>query len=98
VDAKFALEVYNPCGNIEVANVHAPRLGTLSGKTICELSDGIWEHARTFPRIRELLQKRLPDLKIIPYSELPVGDIDIEGIGEVVKGKRCDGVIVGNAA
>ena len=98
MESKYALEVYNPAGTTEVANVHAPRLDTLSGKTICELSDGIWEHARTFPVIRELLQKRFPDARIIPYTEFPVGEIDVEGIGEAVKDRGCDCVIVGNAA
>jgi hypothetical protein len=98
LESKFALEVYNPTGIIQVTNVHARRLTTLKGKTICELSDGIWEHDRTFPKIRELLLERFPDLKIIPYTELPIGNFDIEDIGDRVKKLGCDGVIVGNAA
>ena len=98
VESKFALQVYNPCGTIEVANVHVPRLETLSGKTIGEISDGIWEADRTFSEIRESLKKRFPDLKIIPYSEFPIGQIDIEDIGDKIKEKGCHAVIVGNAA
>jgi hypothetical protein len=98
MNARFALEVYNPCGTVQVANVHAPRLGTLSGKTICEVSDGVWETARTFPKIRELLQKRFPDMKIVPYTTFPSGNFDVEDIGERVKAQKCDGAIVGNAA
>ena len=94
------LEVYNPGGVTKLANVHAPRLDTLSGKTICELSNGAWESDRTFTLIRELMQKRFPDAKLVPYNEFPIGmaAIDVEGIGEVVRGKGCDGVILGNAA
>lgn len=96
---KFTLEIYNPCGSTEVTSVHAPRLDTLAGKTIGELSDGVWQHDRTFPAIRNSLRNKLPETEIIPYTEFPVGDdIDADGIEEAVKAKGCDGVIVGNAA
>jgi hypothetical protein len=98
LESKYALEVYSPAGIVQVTNLHARRLDTLNGKTICELSDGIWEHDRTFPKIRELLLQRFPNLKIIPYTELPTGNFDIEDIGNQVKKLGCDGVIVGNAA
>ncbi len=98
MESKFALEVYNPTGTVQVTSVHAPRLDTLDGKTICELSDGIWEHDRTFPEIRKLLLRRFPNLKIIPYTELPTGNFDIEDIGDRVKKMGCGGVIVGTAA
>ena len=94
------LELLNPTGAIEISNLFAPRLTNLRGKTICELSDGLWEDYRTFPLIRQLLQKRLPDVKIIPYTDLPVGtpNIDIDAIGDIVKKKGCQAVIVGNSA
>ncbi len=98
--SKFAMEVYNPCGTVQLTNRHAPRLDTLSGKTIGEVSNAQWEIDRMFPLIRELLQKRFPDVKIIPYTEFPVGSaaIDAENIAEMAKAKGCDGVITGNAA
>ncbi len=98
--SKFAIEVYNPCGTVQVTNRHAPRLDTLRGKTIGELTNGKFQYDRTFPVLRESLQKRFPDAKIIPYTEFPIGAIgvvDVEGIGEIVKAKGCDCVIVGNA-
>ena len=97
---KISIEVYNPAGATEMMNVHAPRLDTLSGKTICELSNGDWEYQRTFPAIRELLKERFPDAKIIPYTEFPEGmhNIDDDGIGELIKQKGGDCVITGNAA
>jgi hypothetical protein len=99
LDIKFGLEVYNPSGTTEVSNVHAPRLNTLKGMTICELSDGIWQHDRTFIKLRDSLHKKLPETKIVPYTEFPIGDeIDVDGIEEVVKRKGCNGVIIGNAA
>jgi hypothetical protein len=94
------LELFNPTGAIEISNLFAPRLTGLSGKTICEVSDGLWEDHRTFPIIRQLLRKRFPDAKIIPYTELPVGppNIDVDNIGDIVKKKGCQAVIVGNSA
>jgi len=97
---EFSMNVYNPGGFTEIINSHAERLDTLNGKTIGELSDGAYEADRTFPVIRRLLQERFPRMKIIPYTEFPVGmaEIDIEGIEEIIIGKGCDAVIVGNAA
>jgi hypothetical protein len=94
------LEVFNPCGGIETTQLHAPRLDTLAGKTICEVSNASWEDRRTFARLRELLQKRIPDLKIIPAAEFPMGSrqIDNDNIGNLVKEKGAVGAIVGNAA
>jgi len=99
------LEVHDPTGAFEVTSLHASRLDTLKGKTICEVSqepDGqSWEARRTFPFIRELLKERFPDLEIIPYSQFPdkPGSADTDGgIGKIAKEKKCQGFIVGNAA
>jgi len=92
-------EVFDPTGAFEVTHRHAPRLADLKGKTIGELSDRVWEDFRTFPFIREQLQKRIPDLKIIPYPEFPnVYGIQEEMLIQVLEEKGCQGVIVGNAA
>ncbi len=98
--SSVTLEVYDPCGGVETTQVHAPRLDSLAGKTICEISNASWEDRRTFSRVRELLQKRFPDLKVIPHIEFPMGSrqIDNDAIGEMVKKRGCDGAIVGNAA
>lgn len=95
----ITLEVYDPTGFLDTTQVHAPRLDTLAGKTICEVSNASWEDKRTFGRVRELLQKRYPDLRIMPLTEFPSGSrsIDVDNIGELVKAKGCDGAIVGNA-
>ncbi|MBI2906883.1 MAG: hypothetical protein HYX92_04425 [Chloroflexi bacterium] len=96
----MTLEVYDPCGGVETTQVHAPRLDTLAGKTICEISNACWEDRRTFSLLRGLLRERFPDLRIIPHTEFPMGSrqIDIETLGEMVKAKGCDAAIVGNAA
>jgi hypothetical protein len=94
------LEVFNPTGLIEVNQVHAPRLDDLHGKTICELSNNAWEADRTFPLIRRLLKERFPDATLIPYTEFPLGsvNIDTDKIGHLVKEKGGQAVITGNAA
>ncbi|MBI2910145.1 MAG: hypothetical protein HYX92_21090 [Chloroflexi bacterium] len=93
------LELYDPTGAFDVPEVHAPRLDTLGGKTICELSNGVWEADRTFSLMREALRKGFPDVRTIPYTEFPIGndEIDIDDISEIVKRKGCQAVIVGNA-
>ena len=91
------LEVYDPSGAVEMNPLHAPRLDTLEGKTICELSHRFWEDHRTFPLIRKLLQERFPTATIVPYTELPY-KIDSDETASIVKEKGCDCVIVGNAA
>jgi len=93
------LEVYIPTGSTQVVQSHATRLTTLAGKTICELSNGEWGAHRIFPAIRELLRKRFPDAKLVPFTEFPVGTekIDNEATIDRVARRGCDAVIVGNA-
>lgn len=93
------LQLYNPTGAFEVTQTFAPRVADLNGKTICELSNNGWEHARTFPLIRELLQRQYPTVKIIPYTEFPNGNptVNADNLGALVKAKGCQAAIVGNA-
>ena len=95
-----SLEVLNPVAAKQLGELHAPRLKDLQGKTICELSNAAWEAMRTFPFIREQLQKQFPTMKIIPYTEFPLGsaNIDVADMGETLKKKGCQAVITGNAA
>lgn len=93
------LEVFNPTGDLEGEMGYAPRLNDLNGKTICEVSNRLWQADRTFERIRQLMQARYPDAKILPFTEFPYGSlqIDTDGIEERVKKKGGQAVIVGNA-
>ena len=96
----ITLEVYDPTGAIEVTQIFSARLADLHGKTICELSNDSWEANRTFPAIRELLQRQFPTAKIIPYTEFVKGNRELESardIGDVVVKRGCQAVIVGNA-
>ncbi len=97
--AQATLEIHDPTGALEVNQLHAPRLADLSGTTVCELSNGMWEHDRTFTLIRKLLKKRPPGIKIIPYTEFPIlTRTDPDVFIKLLKEKGADGAIVGNAA
>src|SRR5689334_936443 len=65
------LQVFEPTGATEVTHTFAPRLDTLENKTICELYNDMWQGIRTFPLIRNLLQKQYPTTKFIPYTDVP---------------------------
>lgn len=107
-------QVVSPVGESTVTIIpFAPRLGTLSGKTICELSSNMYNAEISFPIIREMLKKRYPDIKVIPYTEMNEGlpeftvmtysgktEDQEKKTGAAValaKDKRCDAVITGNA-
>jgi hypothetical protein len=93
------LKLYDPTGALEITDLHASRLDTLEGKTICELSIDSWQFDRTFPLIRELLKRQFPTIKFIPYTEFPSGimGIDSEEAADLVVKKGCHAAIIGNA-
>lgn len=98
---RIKLKLIHPAGIIENTKLHASRLDTLKGKTICELSNAGWEYNRIFPAVREQLQKMFPTAKIIPYTESISTRPEIENlalVNKVIKEKRCDAVISGMAA
>ena len=93
------LEVYDPTGVMEISQIHAPRLDSLAGKTICELSNDTWQAHRVLPEIRKLLREKYPSAKFIPYTEFPQGNTGIDSekaVGLLVK-KGCQAVVIGNA-
>ena len=103
-------KVLNPSGSTQLKSKNAPRLDTLNGKTICEVMHAANPGAvafrgdETFAVIRELLKRRFPDAKIVPFTELPQGKpglpfpfwMPIDEIAGVLKSKGCDAVLVGN--
>ncbi len=92
------LNVYDPSGAIEVTQLFTPRLTDLNGKTICQVSDNMWEADRTFPLIGQLLQRQFPTMKVVSYKDLPEASTDVNPkLAEAVKAAGCQGVIVGNA-
>ncbi len=96
----FTLKAHIPTGAVEVVQPHAPRLPDLNGHTVGELSNGVWEDGRTFAALRGALLKRFPGVRIVPYTEFPVGsvEIDSERVIDQLLAKGCEAVITGNAA
>ncbi len=97
--APVSLTLHDPSGAVEVTQTFAARLGDLNGKTIGEVSDGIWEAPRTFELINQLLQKQFPTIKIITADKFPVTSnaVDVPGLEDAIKAAKVDAVIVGNA-
>ena len=97
-------EVVSPQGASTVKMITmAPRLDTLEGKTICLVSNGMFKHEVTFPVIADLLKKRFPTAKVIPYTELPISHSPTSlnskqttTLIAALKEKGCDAVIGGN--
>jgi hypothetical protein len=85
----------------------APRLDGLAGKTVGEIWNGVFKGNETFPIVRELLKRRFPGIKIVPYTEFPFFPGDdrpaaqreaARTIAALAKEKGCDAVISGNGA
>ena len=102
------MRVISPAGGAVAEQVGvAPHIDDLAGKTICEIWNGVFKGDYTFPVIRDLLKKRYPTARILPYTEFPSfwGSYDIEHqkklaveIAAMAKEKGCDAVISGNGA
>lgn len=97
-------KVVRPTGEATVKAGHlAPRLDTLNGKTIGEVNDGVFRGERTFPKIRELLKKRYPEINFVPYTEFPPLDVIrnleevLQALPDMLRQKGCDALIAGNA-
>ncbi len=83
----------------------AKRLETLNGKTVCEVWNEDFKGDIMFPIYRELLKKRFPDVKIVPYTDLPVASLKgttsyrrevLQQIVACLSEKGADAVIAGN--
>jgi len=105
IDPRVSFEVLSPLGEpvVEVAQA-APRLPSLEGKTVCEVSNRLFRGEETFPIIRKHLQDRYPTVKFISYTDLPsihIGTRLEENLGDLDRAlaeKGCDAVIAGNGA
>jgi hypothetical protein len=101
-------EVLSPLGErvVQAARV-VRRPSDLNGKTIGMVTNGAFRSDIIFPIVQELLQKRFPDVRVIPFTEFPIHSLrgstrDLLGRIEVtvaaLKKAGCDGVITGVGA
>ncbi len=94
------LRVFNPSGATEIRSVHAPRLGTLEGKSIAFLSNDMWQAHRTLPLLQELLQGRFRGVRVLSHQEFPQGNAQIDSDATVaaVLARGAQAAVLGNAA
>ena len=97
---KYTITVYDPTGAMEITAEYAARLDTLEGKTIGFVSDEMWQDHRTFPIIKEYLEKTY-HCTVLWYDNWPKGSVSLtaakNGIPEKMKELGVDGAIIGNA-
>ena len=91
--------VISPLGETTVEMVEmAPRLETLSNKTVCLVSNSAFKVNITMPAIAKALQENYPGVKVVPYTELPsaYSGSNWEAMPGHFKLKGCDAVVSGN--
>jgi hypothetical protein len=108
MEASEVYEVVSPVGRSALMQQPLTSgLDTLDGKTICELWNRDFQGDIMFPKIRELLQKRYRNVKIISYDEVVAPGFSTMGqgrqdadalkvLGDTLLAKGCDAVISGN--
>ena len=95
-------EVVYPLGRSTIAvKPLAPRLDTLEGKTICELWNDKFFGNITFPIIEELMVKKYPGVKFVPYTKFgytygATEARDIAALPKRLVEYGCNAVISGN--
>ena len=96
-------KVVYPLGrSTQISKPITPRLTTLDGLTIGELSNYQFHSSLTFSVIRKALLKRFPNVNVIPYEVF--GNIDdpnresevVKALPDKLKEYEVDAVITGN--
>ena len=97
--AEPVYNVLSPIGETTVKLIEmAPRLDTLSNKTVCLVSNSAFKVNITMPAIAKSLQAKYPSIKIIPYTEMATAysGADWDAKQGEFKSKGCNAVITGN--
>ena len=99
-DFNVNFEVVRPVGEPKVKpEPAAPGISDLSGKTVCQVWNAGFRADQIFSALTELLEKRFPGVKVIPWTELPTAspryDVDknLSDLREAYLQKGCDAVI-----
>lgn len=94
------LEVFDPSGATDILQLHAPRLKSLEGKTVGFVSNDEWQSHRTLPLVADLFERQFKHIKTVPYTEFPIGNVNIDSDDTVERAKTLgvDAVVIGNAA
>jgi hypothetical protein len=98
--SEYAYEVVWPLGKSAYREALPTRgqISDLSGKTICELWDGLFRGEELFPILREALPKRYPGIKFVDYTAFgnthgPNEAEVIANLPDLLHKHRCDVVI-----
>jgi len=97
-------EVVGPLGEPVVGERRIGRyLDTLNGKTVCEIWNEEFRGHITLSTVREMMRKRYPGVKVIPYTEFPTSTLNrqtsaemtntLEAMRVAILEKGCDAVI-----
>jgi hypothetical protein len=99
-------KVVRPTGDVTVKPItQPPRLDTLNGKTVCMVINGSFKSWVVAPVIEDLLKKKYPTIKVVPFSEMPrsqkapaVGTTtpETDALIAALKKNSCQAVITGN--
>lgn len=98
-------EVLNPVGEPRAKReTSAARVQDLNGKTICAVSNGMFQADSVLSAFGDLIKKRYPTAKVVPWTEFPVisisGDVEksLKELREAYRQKGCDAVIASTGA
>ena len=74
--AEPVYSVVSPIGESTVTMISmTPRLNTLAGKTVCMAWNRVFKADITLPTIGEQLKQIYPNIKIVPYTEMPAAPL-----------------------
>jgi len=99
VSAEPTYSVISPLGEDTVKMIEmAPRLDTLSNKTVCMVSNNDFKTNITMPAIEKALKDEYPGIKVVPYTEFPTAFSGTrwDPVRAQYQSKGCQAVISGN--
>jgi hypothetical protein len=99
LSAEPVYSVVSPLGEQTVKMLEmAPRLASLSGKTVCLVSNNSFKVNITMPAIETALKENYPGIKVVPYNEMPraYSRASWDAMPGEFRRKGCDAVISGN--
>jgi hypothetical protein len=95
-----SFEVLTPIGEPSAKQeTSAKRVKDLNGMTICQVTNGHYKADVVLPAVGELIKKRFPGAKVIPWTEFPIidtlSDIDerLKQFSALLREKGADAVI-----
>ena len=94
------IQFYDPTGNTEVSQPHAPRPVSLQGKRIGFLTNEEWQAYFALPALKAQMEADIPGVEVLAVDAFPKGNTDIgsDKTAALVKASGVDAVIIGNAA